>query len=108
MELHLKYAPSKICILLALCFSAIFIHGIVPKHLMTTVLVPIPKDRGGDICDKSNYRPIAVATTLSKILERLWLNRCMDTLITTDHQFGFKPNHSTDMSIFILKEIFSY
>ena len=75
---------------------------------MTTILVLIPKDRGGDFCDKSNYRPIAVATTLSKILERVWLNRCMGCLITTTNQFGFKPNHGTDMSIFILKEILSY
>ena len=62
---HLKYAPSRVCVLLSLCFSAILIHGVVPKQLMTTVLVPIPKSPGGDIFDKSNYRPVAVASTAS-------------------------------------------
>ena len=28
--------------------------------------------------------------------------------MTTDHQFGFKPGHGTDMSIFVLKEILNY
>ena len=105
---HLKYAPARVCVLLSLCFTAILIHGFVPRQLMTTVLVPIPKNPGGDICDKSNYRPVAVATMASKLLERVWLNRCMDCLSTTNHQFGFKPEHGTDMSIFVLKEILSY
>ena len=50
-------------------------------------------------CAKSNYRPIAIVTAMSKIFE-LCLSRIMDIyLFTSDNQFGFKQKHSTDLCI---------
>ena len=51
-----------------------------------------------------NYRPIALASILSKVLERLILDRISEFITTTDNQFGFKPKHSTDLCIYALKE----
>ena len=33
------------------------------------------------------------------------LKRCRLGLVTSDHQFGFKDGHSTDMAVFAFKEI---
>ena len=52
-----------------------------------------------------NYRPIAVASVLSKVLERTSLNKLEQLVLTIDNQFGFKPKHGTDMAIYSLKEI---
>ena len=71
---------------------------------MSVVLVPIIKDKSGKINSKDNYRPIAIASTLSKLLEKLLLERLSKYLWTSSHQFGFKPNHSTDACIYVLKE----
>ena len=70
-----------------------------------TVLVPIIKDKSGNISDINNYRPIALTTVASKILEKLLLVRLKNHLYTTDNQFSFKTKHSTDMCVFTLKSV---
>lgn len=62
----------------------------------------------GNFTDKDNYRPIAITCVASKILELLILKRCDQFLITSDNQFGFKKKHSTDMSVFVLKQVLDY
>ena len=75
---------------------------------MKTALVPIIKNKTGDTSDKNNYRPIALVTAASKILEICILEILEMYLITHDNQFGFKSKHSTDMCIFTVKSIVKY
>ena len=65
-------------------------HNFLPPSLSKVILNPIVKDKTGNISDKDNYRPIALATVSFKIMERVILNRCKLKLATGDHQFGFK------------------
>ena len=102
---HLKYASDKLIPLLSLCFSSLLVHGILPDSLMSVVLVPIIKNKCGNINVKENYRPIALASILSKVLELVILNRIEDFLITNDNQFGFKKGHGTPQCIYVLKEV---
>ena len=60
-------------------------------------IVPIVKNKAGDLPDSNNYRPIAIATITSKLLESVLLLKCSDYLTTYDNQFGFKASHGTDM-----------
>ena len=54
-----------------------------------------------------NYRPIALASILSKVFERIiWLKLEM-YILTAENQFGFKRKHGTDLCIYALKEIVS-
>ena len=71
---------------------------------MYVVLVPVIKDKSGKINSKDNYRPIAIASIMSKLIEKILFERLSTYLITSTHQFGFKPKHSTDACIFVLKE----
>ena len=105
---HFKYAGISCATHLSLCFTMIAKHSYVPRSLSEVVLSPIVKDKSGKLTEKDNYRPIAVASVSSKILERAILNRCSEHLHTGQHQFGFKDNHSTDMAIYVLKEITDY
>lgn len=102
---HLKYASSKLIPLLSLCFSGLLIHGILPDSLMAVIIVPVIKDKCGNVNVKENYRPIALASILSKVLEIIILNRIDKYLITCDNQFGFKKGHGTDQCIYVLKDI---
>ena len=69
---HLKFAMPVIAESLASFFTAILRHGCMPKCLCDCVLIPIPKS-----CrlasSSENYRPIALPSSLSKLLEHLIL-----------------------------------
>ena len=49
-------------------FTAILRHRYVPNSLRDCILQPIPKP-GKDPSSSDNYRPIALASTLSKVFE---------------------------------------
>ena len=70
-----------------------FAHGYMPDKLMQSVIIPIVKNKKGDITNMDNYRPIAITTVLSKILELIILSKFRHLLLTKDNQFGFKQKH---------------
>ena len=90
-----------------MCFSSCFVHGFLPSALMSIVLVPIIKNKAGNVNSKDNYRPIALASVLSKLVEYIMLNRMDDLLTTTYNQFGFKKYHWIDQCVYLLKEALS-
>ena len=83
-------------------------HGHMPSDLMKTAIVPILKNRQGDTSDKNNYRPIAIVTAMSKILELCIMKLIETHLFTSDNQFGFKRQHRTDLCIFTIKSVIKY
>jgi len=105
---HLKFADRRVVVLLCVCFNASLVHGFLPKSFLYSVLVPVIKDRSGDPCSSSNYRPIAIISCLVKLFEKAILALFPAHFSTTDNQFGFKANHSTDMCIFTVKETIDF
>ena len=108
MSEHFKYASHRLCVLMTIIIQIMIKHGFLPQQFMTTVLVPILKNKNGDIASKSNYRPIALSTVASKILEIILVNHIEEYIVTTENQFAYKKGHSTDMCIFTLKECIRY
>jgi hypothetical protein len=104
---HLKYASCRLLVLLSVCLSSLFTHGALPDSLVDVALVPVITDKSGNITSKDNYRPIALASIVSKVIEIIILNRICEFLTTTLSQFGFKKNHGTDLCIYALKECIS-
>ena len=73
--------------------------------MLSTVLVPIINDKTGRIDRMDNYRPIALASVISKVVEIILLNRISKLLSTFSNQFGFQQKLGTDTCIYILKDI---
>ncbi|KAJ8707861.1 hypothetical protein PYW07_011538 [Mythimna separata] len=75
--------------------------GIVPTSLKTANVCPIFKS--GDKTAVSNYRPISLLTSLSKILEKIMNTRLLGYLerngILSDNQYGFRKNRSTEDAV---------
>jgi hypothetical protein len=66
---HFKYASDKLVVYLTLVYNAMLTHGYIPEKFMLTLLVPIVKNKKVCITDSENYRPIAIATVTSKIVQ---------------------------------------
>lgn len=75
---------------------------------MKTVVIPIVKNRTGDVSSLSNYRPISLATVFSKVLERLIQPHLHKYLNLNRSQFGFRAGLSTDTAIMTLKHTVKY
>ena len=101
------YCDSSIKEYMCDLFNMCLYHGIIPKSCTDTLLVPIIKNKNKNVYDVSNYRPIAFTTVVSKLFESYMLHRLIHFLKTNNNQFGFKPNHGTDMSVFLLKQVAS-
>ena len=43
--------------------------------MLSVMLVPVIKDKAGKISSKDNYRPIALASVISKLVEVIMLDR---------------------------------
>ena len=62
----IKFSHCRIGILLSLYFTLCLSHGYLPPAMIKTTIVPLVKNKCGNITDSNNYRPIA--------LEQLYLN----------------------------------
>ena len=82
--------------------------GKLPSTLMHVVIIPLLKCKSKDPADVNNYRPIAITTALSKVLQQVLLLRLARYLWTADSQFGFKQEHGMEMAIFAFKQTVDY
>jgi hypothetical protein len=78
-----------------------FLMGVFPDKLAIAKVCPIFKN--GDKCQFTNYRPISVLPSFSKIFEKVVCNRLIAFFesknILVDNQFGFRKNRSAYMAI---------
>ena len=74
----------------------------IPSEWKLAKVIPIYK-KCGEKSDPSNYRPISLLSTLSKVLEKVVFHQLFYYLnnnnILHDNQFGFRPGHETQHAI---------
>lgn len=71
-------------------------------------VVPIVKNKTGNLSSASNYRPISLGTIIGKVLERLIQPELLKNIKIDDAQFGFRAGLSTDAAIVSLKGTVNY
>ena len=69
---HYIHSDHMLKIFLALLYTSFITHGHLPNNIIKTIITI--KSKTGDASDKNNYRPIALVTSASKILELVILN----------------------------------
>ena len=82
-------------------FNQSILNGEFPDSMKLADVVPLYKNKEHYL--ESNYRPISLLTTISKILEKI-VYKCMyEFLVETsqlyENQFGFRSNHSCEHAI---------
>lgn len=102
---NLLYGSNVLCIHLSFLFNCMLKHGISPDSMNISTLIPIPKSAKKSAGDSSNYRAIALGSVIGKVLDNIIMSTNIDTLCSSELQFGFKPKHSTTQCTFVLQEI---
>ena len=98
---HLKSSASAISDSLAVFFTTILRHGYMPKAFRDCVLVPIPKGSKDASCSK-NYRAIALASSWSKVLERVLLLKYQSFFVAALYSLASRvdiPLHYAQVSL---------
>jgi hypothetical protein len=100
----LKACKNFISVPLSYICNKMLFEGAFPERLKYATVVPVYKK--GDRKMVTNYRPISILTSISKIFEKVIYNRLSkhlnDNLILSSKQFGFRKNHGTDNAIYSL------
>ena len=96
----IKHASDAISKPLTLIVNQMLITGIFPYKLKTSKVIPIFKK--GDDTLISNYRPISLLSSLSKIFEHVIADQLTEYLICHNllcsEQFGFRTGYSTELA----------
>lgn len=98
-NLLLKHLPRKGLVMITKIVNACLKNCYFPSSWKHAIVTAIPKP-GKDVTLPTNYRPISLLPSMSKILERVILSRIERHLenhnIVPPQQFGFKRGHSTN------------
>ena len=75
---------SHSIIIMHICnlFKAMATHNVVPDDFGLGIIIPLVKDKTGDIANLSNYRDITLIPVVSKLFECVLLNLCDDILVS--------------------------
>ena len=83
---------------------AFVVHGHVSNSLLLATLVPIVKDKLGDLCSSQNYRSIAISSVILKLIDWVIIKIYGHHFKLNDFQFGFQENSSTNLCSWVVYE----
>ena len=95
---------------LTLIINQSLTSGIYPDKFKISKITPLHKKDNRKIV--SNYRPISLLPTMSKIIERVMHSQLYAFLnennLITEQQYGFRSNHSTELATLTLTDTIMY
>ena len=96
----IKIIKNEISKPLTLIINQMIASGIFPDSLKIVKIISLYKK--GDINSITNYRPISLLPTLSKIFERVIFIQLYtyfdDNNFLSEQQYGFQANHSAELT----------
>ena len=100
-NIMLKTIVNEIVVPLVMLINQSMSQGQFPTMMKLAEVVPLFKSKDRSI--ETNYRPISLLTTLSKILEKVVYTRVYKFLTVTgqisDKQYGFRAKHSCEHAV---------
>ena len=106
----IKTAKKELIKPLTIIINQMLHTGIFPEPLKISKVVPLYK--ANDQMLLSNYRPIALLPSLSKIFEYVLLeqltNYFVENNLLSPHQYGFRAKHSTELAALNIVDNLTY
>ena len=107
-SITLVHAHPSLVIHICFLFRSMILHGFVPDKFGVGLIVPLVKDKAGDINNVSNYRGITLIAVISKLFESVLLEICNEFLQSDHLQFGFKKGLGCSNAIVSLRTAIEY
>ena len=104
----LKYVPLIVFEHLTCLIKSFLVHAHVSNIILLTTLIPIPKDKLGDLSSSNNYRSKAISSLILKIFDWIIILLFEESLGLDDLQFSYQKNCSTTMCTWMVIEGISY
>ena len=104
MSDHIMKSSMRFKVTLSLLMSCMLSHGYYANELLCATVIPIPKNTRGNLTSSDNYRGISLCNSICKLFDIIFIDKCGSTLATSNLQFAFKANHSTDLCTGMLIE----
>jgi len=76
----------------------------LPTSLATSLIVPIVKSHRKPLQDPNNYRGISLIPILTKIIEKVIINKCPQLKAHMNSQYGFASDASTVHAELLIKD----
>jgi len=105
---HLVNAHPMLVMHLCALFRALLSTGCVPDGFSEGIIIPLLKDKTGNINSLDNYRGITLIPVIAKLFELILLDICGACLETDDLQFGFKSDVGCTNAIFTMRSTIDY
>ena len=106
----LKFVKNVISEPLSIIINQMLKLGIFPDLLKISKVVPLYKK--DDDSNLSNYRPISLLPSISKIFEKVLLEQLTTYLdnnnLIHNHQYGFRKRHSTEYAALHIVDYLNY
>ena len=83
-------------------------HEHVPSGFSKGIIVPLMKDKFGDVCSSAICRPIRLVRIFSKVFEMFIFNFCADNLVINYIQFDFIKDLDCANAIFTFRTTIDY
>jgi len=104
----IMHGGDRLLIHICLLFNMFLKFSFVPKQFMQCVIIPLVKNKSGDLSDVNNYRAISISTATSKLFETTIFDSVNNSITSVDYQFGFRPSHSTAICTNVFKQVTDY
>ena len=103
-----KHAPDILYEQLCVIIRSFLIHGHVSTFLLIATLVPIIKNKLGNVSSSKNYRSIAISSLVLKLLDWVTLLLFGTRLGLDDLQYAYQSKASTTMCTWLVIETVGY
>ena len=102
------YGTPELMARIGILFSLFLEYGYLPGDFSHSIIIPLVKNKSGDLTDAENYRAIMISNSITKLLELVLYDKLVTDSSEDVYQFGFKAKHSTGLCTGILKRTINY
>ena len=100
----IKRGPNSLFRHIANMIKSFLIHGCVSNLLLVATIIPLIKDKLGDIENSDNYRSIALSSVILKVFDWVVITLFGKNLGLDELQFSYQKNCSTTMCTWLVVE----